>query len=270
MSTFVSLFYRTLLAKVAVASCVFSITVFTMLPAFAVSTPKLEATVSIQLNNAEFTYAAAPRLNEVLAPVALDRQWYWPAAQLFRVSAGADSSAHIAAQTQQQILAKLTALIADAEPELQQALYALAYEIKEWQVAQRILLPIDYDLARINPAFNPRFEPGNYVLRLTERPDQVRIFGAVNSSRNTPHIGALTVEAYLAAVNLNAYADTGKVWVIQPDGQVKAALVHAAANDLVQPMPGAMLFIPFSASWFNKDLAELNTLVLSLAVNRVL
>ncbi|WP_423186047.1 capsule biosynthesis GfcC family protein [Alishewanella sp. d11] len=270
MSTFVSLTYRMLLAAVCVVSCFFNLALFSSAIASAVPASNTQAAVTIQLNEAEFTYTAAPRLNEVLAPVALDRQWYWPAAQLFRLSAGASSVAPTAEQTQQQILAKLTALIADAEPELQQALYALAYEIKQWQVAERIILPIDYDLARINPAFNPRFEPGNYVLRLTERPDQVRIFGAVNSSRNTPHIGALTVEAYLAAVSLNAYADTGKVWVIQPDGHVKAALVHAAANNLVQPMPGAMLFIPFSASWFNKDLAELNTLVLSLAVNRVL
>lgn len=234
------------------ACCVFAVT--------ALANSTVTVTLNGQINN----YAYSPRLTEVLAPLALTQEWYWPASRLYRI----DNTEPEALR--KQVLDKLAKLSLEAEKPLQQAFQMLAADIESWHLAKRVAINLDFDLARVNPSANPRFEPGQYHLTLSTRPTQVHIFGAINRTVEVPHLGSALVPQYLSQLQLSPFADRQRVWIMQPDATFNEVLIQAWANQSAQVMPGAVIFIPFAANIFNKDIDRLNTLLLALAVNRVL
>jgi hypothetical protein len=169
----------------------------------------------------------------------------------------------------QQLLQQLQDLIAGANQQLKPGLAALQKELTDWQLGQRIPIRIDYDLARADAALNPRFEPGQYQLLLTERPTGVRFFGAVPYSVTMKHIDATTVQSYLAGLPLLAVADPQYVVVIQPDGRILNAGIQSWNWQHLEVMPGAMVYIPFAAGWFSADFSALNKHIPALAVHRM-
>jgi flagellar biosynthesis protein FliQ len=45
------------------------------------------AQVQVQINEDVYSFNLAPRLAEVLTPVANSNEWYWPSAQLYNLNA---------------------------------------------------------------------------------------------------------------------------------------------------------------------------------------
>lgn len=225
----------------------------TLVPAYA--------EVKVTINQQTFDFAESPRLSEVLAPVALTNNWYWPAAKLFRLD-----TSH-AETVREQVLMDIARISRFADRKQASILARLAAEIRYWKLAQRIILPIDYDLARINPAANPKFDAGAYHLLLSPRSEQILIFGAINRTLSLSHVGAMSAFEYLQFAALTASASKQELWLIQPNGHiVKLAKLDALP---VAPMPGAMIYVPFSTLLFSTDMDKLNSSIIALAVNRV-
>lgn len=221
------------------------------------------ATVDIIINQQTFQYSHSPRLDEVLAPVALQQHWYWPGAKLYRLDNPAIE------QQRQQLLELLLQLQQQAPTELQAELFALQQQLASWRLGQRVFIPIDYDLARAQQAFNPAFEPGRYKLQLQQRPDTLLFWGALQRPLTLEHLGGAAISAYLNALPRSAVADKSWAVIIQPDGTVVNTGVAAWNHQHLEAMPGAQVFIPFAAGHFNTDFTLLNTKLLALALHRI-
>lgn len=221
------------------------------------------ANIKVEINGKQWSYSQPPRLDTVIAPVALDKEWYWPATALFSLS---DATA----ETQRQVaLAQINALKADASVELAQALTRLADLIAGWQLASRVDITIDYDLIRINQQNNPGFDTGEYKLELNTRPNSVYFWGAVDKPLVLPHAGAAAVAEYLPSVSRSKTADFSYVLVITPYGQVKKVGVAAWNTLSTELMPGSSVYIPFAGGLLTSDLAKLNHDIAGLARHRV-
>ena len=55
------------------------------------------------------------------------------------------------------------------DEDLVSTLQSIERQVIGWRLAKRILTPVDYDLARIQPQYNPRFDEGHYLLQLKLR-----------------------------------------------------------------------------------------------------
>lgn len=224
--------------------------------------------VNIDINTRSYTFETKPRLAEVLAPIALEQDWYWPGSKLYRLD-NPDGQVSAPEQLRSTVLQQLQAFSMSAEPAVQIELMALRYQVASWTLATRVLIPINYDLARAQAAFNPRFDAGAYKLQLVERPEQVHFWGAVTQRVTTPHSGATAIADYMAAIERSAAADGSTVYVIQPDGTVTKAGVASWNRQHIEAMPGAEVFIPFATEWFGVDIDSLNQNLLALALYRV-
>lgn len=222
-----------------------------------------KSAVTVDINNSDYVFHSEPRVAEVLATVALQQNWYWPASKLFLFDSSEPE------QLRTLVLQQIEQLKRSAKPALQAELMAMQLQIKSWQLATRILIPIDYDLARAQAPFNPRFDAGNYKLQLVERPDKVLFWGAVPASAELAHKGAVAVGDYLSDIVRTPSADTSIVFVINPDGSTIKVGVGSWNWQHIEVMPGGQVFIPFANSWFSSDMEKLNENLLTLALHRV-
>lgn len=223
------------------------------------------ANVTITVNQQRYNYSLNPRLADVLAPVALQQNWYWPAAALYR--ANNDKPEYL----RQQILTRLQQLLTkEPDGDKAQALRALQQQLLGWKLAERIVLPVDFDLARIKASANPRFDDGEYILQLTERPRFIFISGLLKSESSVPHRGAAAINEYLAGLHHYDIASKDNVYIIEPNGNIKQVPIAYWNNKRYEIMPGGQLFVPFTDTLIGNDLAELNTKIAELAVHRIL
>lgn len=229
-------------------------------------TPAAHSAVTVDINSSHYQFNANPRLNEVLAPVALQGNWYWPAAALYQLDSDEPE------QLRQQLLQQIAELKQhnSADNNLVTTLQSLEQQLASWRLARRIVLPIDYDFSRARPEFNPRFDDGAYLLQLTQRPDSVYLFGALNSAMTVVHRGAAAAADYITSAQLTASANTAELVILQPDGKVQMAGVAYWNPTHIEAMPGAQLFIPLKSELFNSQLEILNQGLLELAIHRVL
>jgi hypothetical protein len=223
----------------------------------------LSANVVIQVNARHFEYQSPPSLVDVLEPVALTSRWYWPAAKLYRLSVSTPE------KQRTEVLQLLDQIKRDAPTHVESQLNALQFLIKQWRLAERVVIPIDYDRARIEAAFNPRFEPGQYLLQLVKRPQSVQFWGALHNSPTFSHRGGTAIADYVAALSYSDLANLSEVYVIQPDGRIVKSGVASWNRQHVEAMPGAQVFVPFSSTWFGSDMQRLNDSLLALALHRV-
>ncbi len=224
------------------------------------------AQVNVQINGVEYHFAGNPRLTEVLIPVALQAKWYWPAATLYKLSS---DTAQLQREQLLQTLADLKTRYS-TNTELQAALVSVERQVKAWQLAERIAIPIDYDFARVREQMNPRFDNGSYLLKLPLRPKVVRVFGAVLREVAVTHQNSSKTSHYLAGIERSPLASTEDVILLQPDGSRLAVGVAYWNRQHTEAMPGAQLFIPFKTQLFNADLALLNQQLEHLAMHRIL
>jgi hypothetical protein len=224
-----------------------------------------QGAVSVDVNGERREYANNPRLVELLQPYALKQQWYWPAATLYQ------TDTKQAETLRQQLLALATEIAQQSEDAaLRDSLTLLQAQVSQWQLADRILLTLDYDAATVQPALNPRFDNGNYRIVLTSRPVVVYIAGAVKRDTSVPHNSASHVATYINNNMLTAAADRAQVAIAQPDGRIVHAGISYWNSEHVEAMPGAQVLVLFAEPLFDQRFARLNTLLQQLAVHRIL
>ncbi|MEH8015816.1 capsule biosynthesis GfcC family protein [Rheinheimera muenzenbergensis] len=223
------------------------------------------AKVTVDINGERRQYSEAPRLAEVLQPYALKQQWYWPAAALYRT----DSQY---AQSLRRELISLAAEIAQQtdDKSLSDALALMQAQVNQWQLAERIVIPLDYDAATVQAALNPRFDAGDYRIVLGRRPGVVHIAGAVKRALSVPHNSASHVAVYAQPDHFSYAADASKLAVVQPDGRIVIAGISSWNSQHVEAMPGAQLLVLFTQPLLDKRFARLNALLQQLAVHRIL
>jgi hypothetical protein len=229
-------------------------------------TTTVNAAVSVDINGKQYQFNANPRLNEVLEPVALQSAWYWPAAALYQLDTREPEL--LRRQLLQQIAELKQYNAADADVVM--TLQLLERQLLSWRLAKRVLLPIDYDLSRIKPEFNPRLDNGSYLLQLKHRPSRVHLFGAVRSTVTVPHRGGIAVADYLMSAEPTAFANTAEIALLQADGEVHIAGSAYWNREHIEAMPDAQIFIPLKNQLLNSQFEILNRRLLELAVHRVL
>lgn len=229
-------------------------------------TPTVYAAVTVDINGNRYQFDANPRLHEVLAPVAVQSNWYWPAAALYQLNSDQPE------QLRQQVLQQIAQLKQQnaADSDFFTTMESLERQLASWRLAKRITMPIDYDFARVRPEFNPRFENGVYLLQLKQRPASVYLFGAVSSAAAVPHRGAAPAADYLVSAQPTALADLSELMLLQPDGAVLNAGAAYWNHSPIEAMPGAQVFIPLQSQLFSSQLDILNKRLLELASHRVL
>ena len=237
-----------------------------LITGLALMLPAAKAGVTVTINQQQYQFSGNPRLTEVLAPVALQQSWYWPAAALYQLNEPAPE------QMRQDVLQQLAGLqtaYADDNAMLT-TLVAISQQVQSWQLAKRVMRNIDYDAASIDPARNPRFDDGNYLLHLTPRPKQLYLFGALSNAGGITHQSATELAGYRSAINYLAAAAQHQIFLLQPDGNQQQAGVVSWNHVHVEPMPGSQLFVPIAAPLFDQQITALNQALLALAVHRVL
>lgn len=224
------------------------------------------AQVAVQINGTDFQFTGNPRLSEVLAPVALQAKWYWPASALYKL----DGNQPV--MQQQQLLKNINELKQQyaTDSDVFAALVSVERQVAAWQLAERVIMPMDYDFARLRQNLNPRFDNGNYLLKLLPRPQVVHVFGAVQRAVAVTHQSSAAVSHYLPDIERSTLAADHEVIILQPDGSRLAAGIAYWNQQHIEVMPGAQLFIPFKAQLFGREFARLNEQLEQLAMHRIL
>ncbi|MEO3678862.1 capsule biosynthesis GfcC family protein [Rheinheimera sp. FR7-31] len=222
------------------------------------------AKVTVKVNGEQHNYEERPRLTEVLQPYALQQRWYWPAAALYRIDS--QRAEHI---RRDLVVLGEEILQQTDDTALQDALKLLLLQVNQWQLAERIFIPLDYDAASVQVSLNPLFDAGSYSVMLKRRPTMVHIAGAVSRSVSVPHNSASHVKVYLQEEQFSHGADRSRVAVVQPDGRVIIAGTESWNSEHVEAMPGAQLLVLFAEPLLDKRFATLNNLLQQLAVHRI-
>lgn len=226
--------------------------------------PMALAKVAVTVDQQTLMFDSAVRLDAVLAVTAKERSVFWPAAALYLAN-DAD-----VAQLHSTVLGLLDKLGQEAAPEQQVLLRQLTAEVNSWQLAKRLPLKIDLDLARLSLAANPLLQEEQYLLRLPTRPKHIYVFGAItNAGRVLPHQAVTSVQNYLRLVTRQS-ADHNQLTVIQADGRVIPVALYGSERSYQEVQPGGVLFVPFKSSLFDKEFTELNRLLVELVAYRVL
>ncbi|HEY9041754.1 MAG TPA: capsule biosynthesis GfcC family protein [Rheinheimera sp.] len=223
------------------------------------------ADVNVDINGQQRSYSDNPRLADVLKPYALQQQWYWPAAALYR------TDTQQAEKLRRQLLALATELAQQSDDaQLRDSLALLQAQVNQWQLADRVNIRVDYDAATVVPALNPRFDTGSYRLVLQRRPNTVFVGGAVRREVSVPHLGASDVAAYTASIKMTPGADSEQLAIVQPDGRIIKAGISYFNRSNTEAMPGAQLLVLFTEPMLDQRFSTLNTLLQQLAVHRIL
>ncbi|MFT6902237.1 MAG: hypothetical protein ACJAXS_002445 [Colwellia sp.] len=224
------------------------------------------ASVTVTINQDQYVFAHEPRLVEILAPIANQANWYWPSAALYRVD-------DIKLEEKRKLLinsiSNLVQRYQTEEPKIAKSLAQLQANIDNWQLAKRLPVKIDYDLARMINAANPQLPKGKYILSLTQRINTVQLFGAVKKTGEIPHLPHTNVSEYIVNHTLTGFANKDMVMLIQADGRLIESPAAYWNKTHQEVMPGSQLFVPFKQSLFKPEFANINRQILTLALNRV-
>ncbi|NAW63931.1 capsule biosynthesis GfcC family protein [Photobacterium halotolerans] len=236
-------------------------------PAMATPVETAPTFVRVQLDNGEkelqLRYPDTVRLDRVqqdaLANVYQlstksdnsDQALYWSGSFLWK----ADHRAKQTIALQQQSVDKQIRALADhwryRRPAASETLIQLAQSLASPLPGERIFLPLDRDRVRIVPDNNPALN-GPFVLRLTTRPNTVKVTGAVKlPAGNTADISLPWQErqdaaGYLKQVQALSVANRDYVWVIQPDGKAEQHNIAYWNRQHQDIAPGAILYLAFT------------------------
>jgi hypothetical protein len=225
------------------------------------------ASVTVTVKQQNYVFAHEPRLVEVLAPIANQKNGYWPATTLYQAD---DIQLEKTRQLVINSLTTLTKRYQAEDPEIVQSLEQLQTTITNWRLARRLPIIIDYDLARIMTAANPQLPEGNYILNFFPRKNTVQLFGAVNRTSHIPHQAHADVSQYITSQSLTYLADKDYATLIQADGREITVPIAYWNKKHQEVMPGSQLFVPFKQSLFHPEFASINRQIITLALNRVL
>ncbi|MEI8596278.1 capsule biosynthesis GfcC family protein [Photobacterium sp. Hal280] len=236
-------------------------------PAMAMPDEAAPTSVRVQLNSAgkelQLRYPSTVRLDQVQQDALANlstltpssdkpaQSLYWSGALLWK----ADHRAKQAIALHQQTLDKQTRALADhwrySRPAASETLIQLAQSLASPLPGERIFLPLDRDRVRIVPENNPALN-GPFALRLTTRPNTVKVTGAVKlPTGNTADISLPWQERqdaadYLKQIPALSVANRDYVWVIQPDGKAEQHNIAYWNRQHQDIAPGAILYLAFT------------------------
>lgn len=231
------------------------------------------ATTHIFINEEHYSFESPTRLLNVLEKVKNHEYWYWSATTLYKLEHNYEIKYNYGLEKKRNnVLEKLDTLRLnnDLSPEEQAAFDLLIKQIKTWKLAIRIPIVINYELAQLYEKFNPMFDEGKYLLKVTKRPKEVHIFGARFEEGYLHHKGAADVSEYLSDINLTPEADKDYVYIIQSNNKILHVPVAYWNKKHTEVMPGSQIFIPFKQQYFSSEYEKLNYQIIFLAKNRVL
>ncbi len=156
--------------------------------------------------------------------------------------------------------AKLSALDSlsnlDSTKSLQVASGILIEQIKRWDVGYREFVPLDLDVVRDQPSFNPLLT-GNYELLIPQRENKVLIEGLVYSPKIVNFSSRSTVASVLNQLTPLSVANSSHAWVIYPDGNY-SRVGYAYWNDEETSLaPGSVIFLGFDSESSELEALEL-------------
>lgn len=231
----------------------------------SVFTTSIFAKVTVQFEDKQFVYESAPRLDEVLAPVAFQKEWYWPAARLFSLhdSGIADQKVTLLEQLElmQTEFREDSVLLSD--------LGSLKNQLLSWKLEKFIIRTIDFDQARLIPKHNPRLPEGDYLLQLSQRSSSLLLLGLISEPAELPYPDNFCLADQLGSMKLLPSASMDWAFVIQPNGSIDKIGIAYWNRDCRSVMPGSIVYIPFKEGIFSSQFAELNRRVSEILVNKV-
>lgn len=222
----------------------------------------VHAKVSVQLNQMVLEFADNPRLTDVLSGVGKQQPWYWPAAAIYRL----DTS--LAEQQRRNIITQLEFVALSLNQSSALKVRNLIAQIKQWQLADRVMVAIDYDAARVNFDNNPRFENGAYRLELMTRPATAAVFGLIEQPINLDLATQVCAEDYIQRLNRDL-ANPDYIYIIQPDGLIKKTGIAYWNSSCADIMPGSQIYLGLPESQFFKNNTQLNEQIAQLATSKL-
>lgn len=220
------------------------------------------AAVKVKLNGTPYLFDTAPRLSDVLAPVAFQKQWYWPATKLFKQSS-------VDVDKQRSRLLGLLATQGRENDQHKSTFQSIINQLKSWKLADRIMMQVDFEWARYSLPNNPRFTPGAFHLLLSERPTHLYVFGAVQTPKRIDYQNNTCIEHIVENIESAPFADRSYVYLISPQGKVQKAPVAYWNRQCVIPMPGSMLYVPLQEHTLFSTISDINKDIATLAANRI-
>lgn len=245
------------------------------LPSVAANTQLSVSTSASSAPQLQISYPAAIRIDQALQDglTQLPRynqtqkneaeSIYWLGAALLDTQNIAGLEA-----TRQQVLQQLATLGEQVDhPDYLAKLAKFSQFLRNMPLGQRVNQPLDLDLIRITPAYNPVID-GEFLLVLPPRPTTVTVVGAVAHTGEQPWQSRTSSKAYLKQAQLLDNAENSFVWIIQPDGNAIKQPIAYWNHQTQDIAPGAILFVEFSALF--ADYAKLNNNILELLKHRAL
>lgn len=223
------------------------------------------STVDIILNGTLYRYEASPRLTSVLAPIATEKDWYWPASKVFEVNRPEVREDYY------NVIAQLDELFKDARGDSSAiaSLRSIKSQLDNWFLGKRLMRRIDFDRSRLFLEDSPSFPQGVYRMFLTERPTDIEVFGSVSKPVNLVHRSGFTVADYVAAANPLKKSDSDWAYLVTLSGNVEKVGIAYWNRDFRPIEPGSAIYIPITETNFLPSIAAFNQAVAELAVNRM-
>jgi hypothetical protein len=203
-----------------------------------------------------------PYLEAVLNQLNNPWEIYWPAAALYSLD---NREPEI---EREQVILKLKqleeALSSPKRTPQREAVSALREQISDWVLYRRVPILLDYDWVRIRTEHNPRFDAGDYWLKVGARPTTLSLIGAVREQKSIKHQGAAPVFHYMKQIQLNSIADLDWLYVIQASGEVQKIPVAQWNRKNHTLRPGSTLFVPIDVSKLPKRFKTVNEEIVHL------
>ncbi|MDX1303645.1 capsule biosynthesis GfcC family protein [Photobacterium sp.] len=260
-----SLLFRSVVFCCAALSHLFSVA-----PVYAQTQVSVATSINVD-QVIPLTYPAPVRLEQVLADslaniktlsdqvtLSTPQPVFWSGAALFDLQHFESFN-----QQRQTVLNQLEQLAEEWNDDAEQfhTVTNLISDISGLKLSNRIFIPLDLDLIRINTSHNPLLD-GDYQLILPIRPKHVWVLGTVKRQQNVPWQQRADANYYLNQITVSENTDNSVVWVIQPDGVTEIHSIAYWNKKHKDIAPGATVFVGFNSlpskfSSLNQDIVEL-------------
>ena len=214
-------------------------------------------------------YFEKPRLGLVVMQVNSAAPLYWPAAKLFKVDVETKQKLE---QQRVFVLGQLAALKQqfqqDNELELAASVEKLERDVGSWELAGRMMLPLDPDRVRPKKSLNPLLTAGQYKLVVGERPTEIQIEGLA-AEEKTALLNAASVDTYLDSLSVLEGGSTSFVYVIPQLDKFFIAKTGLWNKSYQEVSAGSVLFVPFEQRNLPSAFEHINEQIVELLLHKV-
>lgn len=214
-------------------------------------------------------YFEQPRLGLVVTQVNSTAPLYWPAAKLFKVDVETKQKLE---QQRLFVLGQLAALKQefqqDNEFDLAVSVEKLERDIASWELAGRMILPLDPDRVRANKSLNPLLTAGQYKLLVGDRPTKIQVEGLA-AEENIQLLNATSVDSYLDNLSVLEGGSTSFVYVIPASDAFFIAKTGLWNRTHQEVSAGSVLFIPFEQRHLPSAFSDINEQIVELLLHKV-